>query len=201
MGTLNRIMVGGSEVACDATVVIDPRYQFPALGRRTETRAVVLHWTGGRGLASQVHRTLVQRNLSVHFCIDPDGGVYQYADAALRCSHAGLANAWSIGIEIVNPATPGSTGELVPRALETETIHGLRAKHSAFTGAQVAAALTLTSACCKAYGLPVRSPDHAGVLSLAELAGFRGVLGHLHISQHKRDPGLSILRAVNEYRG
>jgi N-acetyl-anhydromuramyl-L-alanine amidase AmpD len=187
------VLVDSREVPCAVRVDRDPALRFEALARRTETRAVVLHWTGGSGLAPQVFRTLQQRKLSVHFCVEPSGRVVQYADASLRCAHAGAANGWSIGVEIVNPASPAKT---TGQRQVAETIHGKRVRYGAFTDAQLAATLDLTEALCRAYGLPLSAPSATTALSPSELRTVRGVLGHLHITRAKLDPGLEVLRFV-----
>jgi len=177
---------------------------FPKLPHRRRTSAVVLHWTGGEGDAEQMHRVLVRRKLSVHFHIDHMGVITQFCDTEARCAHAGTANAYSIGIEIQNRANKvrevreqkGITRELV-----TEQIHGVDVTHTTFTAEQTRSALALTDALCIAYSLPFRVPMQGGdvlatTLIEAELSVWSGVLGHLHLSRAKVDPGLALLRAI-----
>jgi hypothetical protein len=198
---MGSILVDGREVQCDAVVRADKRYKFTALPKRTETRAILYHWTGGRGLGPQVHRTLQERGLSVHFNIDPNGDVWQYADCALRCSHAGVANGWSVGVEMTNAAGPALIQGDAPRAVVVENIHGKDVRHTTFTAAQVHSAIELGQSVCTAYGLPLVVPlDETGdvfstVLPTAVRDHWRGILGHLHVSDAKRDCGLSLLRA------
>ena len=221
--TLGYVIAGGREVLCDAPVVLweQSGLYFPALGKRTETRCVVLHHTGGSGLAPQVHRTLKTRTndrgkplgLSVHFCVEPNGTVYQYCDADRRCAHAGSVddsdhdgiqfsgNACSIGVEVVNPASSIANTRGIRRTLVREEIHGAEQVATAFTSEQVASTVALTRSLCAAYGLPLDVPmDGADVLATVmperEFRDFRGVCGHLHLTTRKRDPGLGILRAV-----
>lgn len=193
------ILVDGREVDCGAEVRADKHLSFKALGRRTETRAIVCHFTGGSGLAEQVHRTLVGKGYSIHFVVEPSGLVWQMADTQLRCAHAGAANGWSIGIEVVNHATPKLLQKEPHRDVVTEHIHGRDIKGAAFTEAQTTATKQLVESLCRAYGLPVAVPMDgddvlATVMDKAELAEWRGVLGHLHLKETKRDPGLRILR-------
>jgi N-acetyl-anhydromuramyl-L-alanine amidase AmpD len=217
------IVVGGREVHCEAPVIGWKEHGLHFAGvDRHETRAIVVHHTGGAGLAPQVFRTLRTRlslrtgkpmNLSAHFCVEPTGVVYQYCDANLRCQHAGSiddtdgdglqesANACTVGIEVVNPASGMQITRGVRRALVREEIHGVEQVSSAFTVEQTASTLALIHALCGAYGLPVDVPmDGDGVLATvmpeADFRRFRGVCGHLHLTRRKRDPGLAILRAV-----
>jgi N-acetyl-anhydromuramyl-L-alanine amidase AmpD len=194
MSAQSYILSGGREVKCDAPVRATRDLKFQALAKRTETRAVVLHWTGGRGLAPQVYRTLQARGLSVHFCVEPDGTVWQFADCDRRCSHAGTANGWSVGLELVNPAGPVADGG---RALETSTIHGHTFQHASFTAAQTRSALAVTRAICGAWGVPYAARAGETVMGAKELGEFRGVLGHYELSMAKRDPGRRILELVN----
>lgn len=197
-----RILVDGREVACDARVRTwheVPALAFHALGKRRETKAVVLHWTGGEGDSAQVHSTLGQRGLSVHFAIDRDGLITQYCDASALCSHAKGYNTGSVGVEIVNAATdkPGR----YERALLKERVHGIDATRAAFLAPQTKAALALVRSLCSAYGLPLAVPMRgndvlSSVMDQQEKADWRGVVGHLHVDRNKVDPGLALLRAV-----
>lgn len=207
---MSSLLADGDELDVDARVMREHALQFRQLPGRLHTRAVVLHWTGGQGLASQVYRTLVSRRLSVHLVIEPDGTVHQMADLGRRCAHAGTvddsdgdgkvlsANAHTVGIEIVNPASEFPASE---REMTTETIHGKAARATGFTAAQTAAVLAVVPAICAHYELPLVVPTVGGdvlstVLAERDFAAFRGVLGHLHLTRRKRDPGLALLRAV-----
>lgn len=174
---------------------------FSGLPHRPETRAVMLHHTGGEGDAIQMHSVLVERKLSVPFHVDHTGLITQFCDTEARCQHAGAANGWSIGIEVQNRANGARMQKGVAREIVIERIHGMDAARTAFTAEQMASTLALTSVLCEAYGLPLRVPMNgkdvmATVLIEAELSVYRGVLGHLHVSRAKVDPGLAILRAI-----
>jgi len=174
-------------------------YQFEALGRRTETRAIVVHWTGGEGGGQQVFQTLRQRNLSVHFLIDQEGTIFQYAPLGARCSHAGIANGWSIGIEIANRANEQEAHKLWHRDLVETKIHGRKVTYTNFLSAQYLSCYWLVRKVCMHYGLPMEAPRDAngvletGVLGVDRLRTFRGVLGHYHLTAQKTDPGPEIL--------
>jgi N-acetyl-anhydromuramyl-L-alanine amidase AmpD len=196
------IFCGGRPIPCDAEVRTwrtQLKLTFPRLRMRTETRMVVAHHTGGEGDAAQVHRTLVERGLSVHFVVDAVGLVTQFVDAEVRAAHAKTANGFSIGIEVINGATdkPGPRN----RTLVRENVHGVDATRATFLPAQVTSTLALIEALCGAYELPMAVPMHgtdvlSTVMPAAQLASFRGVVGHLQIDAQKVDPGLALLRAV-----
>lgn len=198
------ITVGGEQVPCASPVTSwhEHGLTFAGLRPRKDTHAVCHHWTAGRGLGKQVHRTLLNRGLSVHFLIEPSGQIVQYVDADMRCSHAGTANAWSVGIEIVNAAGGiPSSGQILLK----ETIHGREFVYTSFTAAQVRAALDLTESLCRAYKLPMAVPMDgrdvlATVMQPSALKAFRGVIGHFHANGGKRDPGLALLRAVAAHK-
>jgi N-acetyl-anhydromuramyl-L-alanine amidase AmpD len=60
------------------------------------------HWTGGSRLAEGVCETLRARSLSVHWVLDPDGRLVLCCDPLLCVAyHAGDANCWTEGCEIV----------------------------------------------------------------------------------------------------
>lgn len=88
--------------------------------RRSPPRAFVWHWTGGHRSAEGVCETLRARALSVHYIIDPDGRTVLCVDPATTIAyHAGDANSWTIGCEIVGgpakdftPAQYAAIGEL-----------------------------------------------------------------------------------------
>lgn len=197
------VYCGGRAIDVEATVRTwrtQPKLSFPRLRMRQQTNAIVIHHTGGVGDAAQVHQTLLARGLSVHICVNADGLIVQYADCETRCAHAKEANATTIGIEVVNPATPESKGE-PPRVVLIETIHDIAVKHTAFTLEQVRAVYALCQALCGAYKLPMVCPmDGAHVLATVmsdeQKASFRGITGHLHWSLQKTDPGLSVLEAI-----
>lgn len=185
---------------------------------RTERcRAVVLHWTGGAGGPAQVYRTLRTRSgprspdgLSVHYVVSTAGEVVQMAPHHLVCLHAGIANEWSIGIEIVSPGLPsGSAYERekrdgVRRMVYEDRMRGARRpiRMLAFTAAQDEAVTLLCETLCDQLELPRRVPvDADGALlrrqfTAGELAAFSGVMGHYHCHSTKLDPGTRFLDAL-----
>jgi hypothetical protein len=213
---MGALIASGRELATSCIVKRwrDTGLHFPVARKRHETRHLVHHWTGGSRPGPQVFQQLQARKLSVHLCVDPDGVVWQYCDLDRRCSHAGTlddsdgnghelsANAYSVGIEAVNPAIPKVPTGGAPRAVVREVIHGHAANATTFTAAQMRSLLELTQVICAHYDLPLdvpRDPDGAvltRVLSEPEFESFRGVLGHYMLTRRKRDPGLALMRAV-----
>jgi N-acetyl-anhydromuramyl-L-alanine amidase AmpD len=192
----NAILIDGHPhyVGREVRVWTETGLAFPALGKRTETRAVVVHHTGGEGDAKQVHRVLKERGLSVQFFIDHLGIIHQFADASARANHAGNANGWSCGIEIQNRANANPTQRGIKREVVIERIHGKEAKRTTLLPEQVTSAIALVEVLCKAYGLPMEVP-----LAGADVAS-TVVPGHLHLKATKIDPGLVVLRAIAAHR-
>jgi hypothetical protein len=169
--------------------------------RRDEIRAIVLHHTAGEGNGTAVFNTLVKRGLSVHFTIDANGRVIQHADVHDVTFHAGDANGWSVGIEVVNRGIPPE----LPRAkrdIITQTVHGKKRPMLAFYPEQIIATRYLVHDLCSLLQLPVSVPLTSDgvmwttVLPSAVLAAHRGVLGHFHLTAKKIDPVPHLLEAM-----
>lgn len=79
--------------------------------RKAPARAVCWHWTGGSRGVEGVASTLRQRGLSIHFVVEPSGRVVQCADLDTVTFHAGAANEWTIGVEIVGGPAKDFTPE------------------------------------------------------------------------------------------
>lgn len=182
---------------------------------RTLTRQIVSHWTGAENSPHQMYNNMLNHTdafgktspLSVHFCVDHEGKIYQLADTELRCAHVGGdANGWTIGIEFI---CRGDDFDKVPhkgvrRMRLTDRIHGKACVYDGLTDAQIKVGVQLNEALCELYNLPLAVPMSPGgnvwatALTKTQLAGFRGCTGHLHYKPSKRDPGLRILRAIQE---
>ena len=84
--------------------------------RKAPARAMVWHWTGGSRAAEGVCETLRARSLSVHWVLDPDGRLVLCCDPVTTVAyHAGDANGWSEGCEIVG----GPAKDFTPAQYET----------------------------------------------------------------------------------
>lgn len=170
---------------------------------RSKVRAVLLHTTRGRrgarlregarpstrAEALARYQATTTRDVSWHLTIDTDGTVLQSADPARWMAwHAGHANGWTVGIEIVqHPDSP-----------DLWTV-------------QIAAVVAVVGVLCDAFAIPRRvlvdavgspwmqpvqrllSPlarDRAGKLLGGKGERWGGVLGHCHVvPDHVRGPG------------
>jgi hypothetical protein len=124
------LVIAGQRVTVPSTEVVtwldDPRRAPPVtdgVRRKPEkAQAICLHTTRGvkgarlregsrsstRAEALARYQATTARDVSWHLTIDTDGTVVQSADLATwMCWHAGHANGWTVGVEIVqHPDTP-----------------------------------------------------------------------------------------------
>ncbi len=159
---------------------------------------LVGHWSAsGRG-ADGVHRTLVQRKLSVHFVGERDGSMVQMADLDRRCAHAGSTGNRGFGCEMVSPGYPhGSFGADWGPTVGTH-VHGRKLTAYAFTDAQIRTWVALCETLAARFGWPRQVPDTDRVLTRDELARWRGVLEHLHLTMKKVDAGMLLTGALRQ---
>lgn len=173
-----RVTDGGRRDADDVIAFV----WHTSKGRLTRTLAPdAIPSTHAETLARYQART--EREVSWHLTVDTDGDVLQQADLATwTCWHAGSANGWTVG------------GELVQREDAPTTL----------TAPQIRAAADVTDATCAALGIPRRVlVDAAGEPWLAlvrDLASpkiggrgrtWAGVIAHAHLttSRGPGDPG------------
>jgi len=175
--------------------------------RRSNPSLIVLHWTGGEGPAAQVFRTLESRRLGVDFCIDREGNIFQFSDPGrVATSHCGRQNHRAIGIEIVNygfrwPSWTRFNARKIPKSANDriiyETIlHGQRVFVADFYARQRLSTYKLVNTLCKAFDIPIDTPDVDGRMSTFDRNNFKGICGHYHLSKRKLDPGTRILDDV-----
>ena len=207
----NALIIGGEPVWVGAPVRTwdDHGLEFRAGAKNARARTaavdlIVLHVTGGEGAPPQVYRTLTARGLSCDFVIDADGVIWQHSDPATVCTyHAGHVNGRSVGVEIVNHGFTRDPKLLAKwsglREQYETTIHGRKITMSRSHGAQHAATLALCDALTTRLAIPRELPRgdtgklRTGAMTRAEVAGYRGVLGHFHLTTAKIDPGTDVL--------
>ena len=191
-----RVPVPGVRVT---TWVDDPKRAPPITdGRAITKRPIAFVWHTSKGILCRtaapdaipstraedlaLYQSRTTREVSWHLTVDTDGDVLQQADPARwQCWHAGGANAWSLGAELVQRDATGT-----------------------LTAPQIRAAAAVTDAVCLALAIPRRvlvGPDGAPwVRQVKDLqstkAGGRGltwsgVIGHVHLTTDRGpgDPG------------
>ncbi len=167
---------------------------------RGTVRQIVIHYDAA-GSSRECFRILQDvRGLSAHFLLDTDGTVYQTLDVAERAWHAGIANDRSVGIEIANhgacPAPEAAVRRPAGRSgLVSGTVRGQTLWQEPFTDEQYEALGRLVAALARVLDIPADVPRDSGGRVLADTlpaedaTAFTGLLGHLHVSGAKVDPG------------
>ena len=193
----------------DKTLVFDK-----LLRRRKPLRNLVIHWTGAENSAQKVFRTLKRRDLSVDFIIDWDGKTYMCNPDPLRyrTSHAGNANSYSVGVEVVNYGTRRLASEVPQhkiaqkhRPLTLQTIHGKQRFVADFFPEQVKALKRLVWGVGYHLDIETAFPTKPGTRQIQDTVidwrSFEGVLGHFHVSGRKTDPGTAVLQELQDTIG
>lgn len=159
----------------------------------------VVHWDACLNSAACAS-VLVQRGLSVHFCLDNDGTIYQLVDCNDVAFHASGANSVSIGVEVSNAFymkyqdwyEKKGFGKR-PIVGKTKCNGGTVEEHLGFYPVQEEALKVLIQTVCNHYGIPLVVPtDSAGVMENKQVASvvdnsFHGVVCHYHITKEKID--------------
>lgn len=167
-----------------------------SMTRPREIKMFVNHWDVCLSSASCV-KVLNDRKVSVHFCIDNDGTIYQLADMQHTCWHAGsgVVNAASVGVEISNAySTKYNDVYLsrfgVPRpVIKGAKVHGRPlGDFLGFYPVQLEALAALWAAVHAAAGVPLQLPAEDHKVSPEVAAGrFRGFVNHYHVTDRKID--------------
>jgi len=176
--------------------------------KRRKPKLLTIHWDACLDTKSCVE-ILENRGLSVHFCIDNDGTIYQLLDTQHIAWHAKGVNSRSIGVEISNACNLKYKSHYDPPRpiVKGAVIHKRKLKpFMGFYPVQVAALKALTKALHQAYDIPLECPlDNGKMVNTVSCDvtrnRFSGVIGHYHVSYNKTDPaGLDILKMLQEVK-
>ena len=204
------LIIGGKKYVCNWPVV-----QFADSGidfkvgegsRRRSPKIVpdlfVCHWTGGENDIETLVRVLDTRELGVEFGLDAASVIWQFCDPMLIDTFdAGTVNKRSFGCEAVCYGFTGPGRDAPPprglaRGTYQTVLHGKKRELAHFYPKQLEAYTALINCVTAAVpSIPRRVPTgidgklRTGTLRPAELARFKGVLGHFHVSESKSDPG------------
>ena len=156
-------------------------------------------------------KVLRKRGISVHFCIDNDGTIYQLMDANDIAWHAGGSkwNADSIGVEISNAYYPKyqnwykKNGYGERPIWSGKEVHG--SKQPDFLGfydVQLDALKALWKSIHVAYDIPLASPVNKKTVDPFVTKGkFKGFINHYHLKKSKIDcAGLDIDLLLNDIK-
>ena len=158
---------------------------------------------------------LARRGISVHFCIDNDGTIYQLLDTQHGAWHAGIGkvNHKSIGVEISNAYYPKYQDWYVKNGFGERPIqdgawvHGSKLDpFTDFYPVQIEALKALWKAIHKGIGIPLEVPvkDDANNTTVdlsAARGSFKGFVNHYNLTKRKIDcAGLDLLAIANEVK-
>ena len=172
----------------------------------------VTHWDVCLSSKSCV-KVLNKRGLSIHFCIDNDGTIFQCLDTQHVAFHAGMYNQKSIGVEVSTAYSlkyqswykRNNFGERP--VIENAVVHGKKLKpFLGFYDVQKQALAALYEAISRATGIPLKSPpEKSGVSSAIYSEDLSCFCSHFHLTRKKIDcAGLSIdnvLEKAKKIRG
>ena len=161
-------------------------------------------------------KVLNKRNISVHFCIDNDGTIYQLLDTNHAAWHASSrkVNHRAIGIEIANAYYPKYQSWYKRKGfgerpmMEGAQVHGKTLKpFTWFYPEQIKALQALWKAIHEGIGIPLECPlDENGenlttTSSKVKAGTFKGFINHFHVTKSKIDcAGLDIKKLLNEIK-
>ena len=180
--------------------------------RRTNKRKVttfVNHWDVC--LSSKMcHRVLQKRGISVQFCIDNDGTIYQLMDMNHVAWHAG-SRAWnrmSIGVEISNAYYIKhrywyiKNGFGSRNVINDASVHGKTLEpHLDFYPIQIEALKALWAAVYNIYHIPLKCPVDSNGKTLETVTNnqLEGFISHYHLTRRKTDcAGLDLAKLLEE---
>lgn len=180
--------------------------------RKQKIDLSVWHWTGGEQEPPAMADVLKARGYGVEFAIARTGVIYQFCDPLeVDTADAGSANARSVGTEIVSYGMRSTVEGWKPpkaglgREVRRVRIHSVGVDVAVFHPDQLAAARALADGLSRALGIPRKVPVTAEGMVLAkqlpaaELATFKGHVGHYHLSRQKCDPGPDFMGELNRF--
>ena len=164
--------------------------------------------------AESCARVLAKRGISIHFCIDNDGTIYQLLDTQHAAWQAG-GKTWnhkSIGVEISNAYylkyqdwyVKNGFGERPVQ--EDAVVHGGKLKpFTDFYPVQLEALKALWNAIHDATGIPLQCPTDSngelvkGVDRRCEASTYEGFINHYNLTKRKIDcAGLDLVKLIDE---
>jgi hypothetical protein len=198
----------------DDGLKIEPGKYYDNSGKEArKPKVFVNHWDVCLS-AESCAKVLNRRGVSVHFCIDNDGTIYQILDTQHGAWHAGntQGNRHGIGVEISNAYytkyqdwyKSRGFGE---RPLQEEGwVHGRKLDPFLdFYPVQIAALQALWEAVHKGFDIPLKAPLNdlgnlnTGVDSRVKNGSFKGFVNHYNYTSGKIDcAGLDLVRLLKE---
>ena len=164
--------------------------------------------------AKSCAKVIAKRGISIHFCIDNDGTIYQLLDTQHRAWQAGgsMWNTKSIGVEISNAYYTKYQNWYVRNGYGERPVvddvkcHGRKLEeHLDFYPIQLEALKALWVAIHGATGIPLECPTDSngglvtGVDKRCERGEFKGFINHYNLTRRKIDcAGLDLVGLLKE---
>ena len=156
-------------------------------------------------------KVLRKRGISVHFCIDNDGTIYQLMDANHIAYHAGSSkwNASSIGVEISSAYYPKYQNWYKKNGYGERPIWSGKKVHGktlpdflGFYDIQLKALKQLWLSISNFYDIPLSGPKVPGTVDPDSVKGkFRGIINHYNLTKKKIDcAGLDIEELLKDIK-
>ncbi len=179
-------------------------------GKKRNIKFFVNHWDVCLSSESCV-KVLNKRNISVHFCIDNDGTIYQLMDMNDGAWHAGGSkwNHSSVGVEIANAYYPkyqnwyARNGFGERPLISDATCHGKSMDpFMDFYPIQKEALKALWMACHEGLGIPLEAPSTKWAVDPdCQSNKFKGFCSHFHLTRRKIDcAGLDIEEMLEDLK-
>jgi hypothetical protein len=186
-------------------------YTQNSMSRPRQIGMFITHWDVCLSSASCV-KVLNDRKVSVQFCIDNDGTIYQLADMQHTCWHAGsrVVNAASVGVEISNAYSTKYNDLYEERGfgrrpvIKGQKVHGKPlGEFLGFYPVQLEALAALWAAVHEAAGVPLEIPSEGQRVSTDVASGkFKGFACHYHVTERKIDcAGLDMQAVLDRSKG
>ena len=177
-----------------------PKENYKTVTTERKPNMFMAHWDVCLSSKS-CFNVLKKRGISVHFCIDNDGTIYQLMDCNHIAWHAGnrKVNNNSIGVEISNAYYPKYQELYKMKGFgerpvwKDVKVHGKTLEpFLGFYPVQAEAFKALAEALNKEYGIPLVTPTENNELietiyTEAQRGTFEGVVSHYHITRRKID--------------
>lgn len=155
----------------------------------------VNHWDATLS-ASSCARIINKRELSMHFCIDNDGTIYQLMDMQDAAFQAGnkFSNIIGLGVEISNAFYTKYQSWYVKNGfgkrpiIKDARVHGRRLEdHLGFYDIQIDALAALWECVSFACGIPLEICTTKGVDESCKDGSFSGFINHFNLTENKTD--------------
>ncbi len=162
--------------------------------RKEPPRFIVLHHTAGEGTPDAVVKGLNGKGFSYHDLVYR-GDCYNLYPLERVAYHASHANEGSVGLSVSSRGVAPALARY-PREEYHGTAQGKDIRFLKFTEEEIDAVDNRCRELGLLYGIPLVLPD--GPLrclypTQSSLVGFRGVLGHGHVTTRKVDPSPHLL--------